>query len=333
MKTLTKCDLCGSENLKFLYNTLDYNRGFKGTFCLWGCKNCGLIFLNPQLSPKELEKYYTPDYYKRIEKNPNRVRNVTEGFSGKLLSVFIKHPIVFKVFLFPLSSFIRGVKIIPYGKYLDAGCGKGQFLYEMKQLNPKGEYFGVEPGDFDKEDIKKRGLKIFKETLVDACFPNNYFDIITLNQVFEHVHNPSQTIKELKRILKPGGTLIIAVPNCNSLGYKLFRKYWYHLDAPRHLFDYSDKTLKKYAEKFHFNIVKIRHGFQWEQIGLIVSFIHYSGKFARKNDLWGTVYKKIQKRNIFLWAAFVCLSIILIPLTILLNILKFGEGIEIWLKK
>lgn len=171
----------------------------------------------------------------------------------------MKHPFILRTFLFPLSPFVRGIKIVPGGRYLDVGCVGGQFLYEMKRLNPTGEYYGVEPGNFDEKDVKGYDLKIFKGGLKEACYPDNYFDVITMNHVFEHIHNPSETMKELKRMLKIDGTLIISVPNYRSLTYKLFGKYWYHLDAPRHLFIYSGETLKRYADKFNLKIVKIRY--------------------------------------------------------------------------
>lgn len=59
MKILHKCDLCESEKLKVLYKVEDCNRGFEGVFNLYKCKNCGLMFLNPQPTFKELEKYYS----------------------------------------------------------------------------------------------------------------------------------------------------------------------------------------------------------------------------------------------------------------------------------
>jgi len=198
-----------------------------------------------------------------------------------------------------------------------------EFLFNTKMINPSGTYYGVEPGDFDEEDVKKHGLNVVKGTLEEAHYPDNYFDVITMNHVFEHVYNPSDTMKELKRILKPNGTLIIAVPNYNSLVYKIFGKYWYQLDAPRHLFIYSNKILIMYAKKFNFKIEKMRYGTPWDPLSFIVSGMHYFGKF-------GTINQKTQKGYVFLA---ICLSFLLIPLTTLLNILKFGDSVEIWMKK
>ncbi len=289
------------------------------------------MFLNPQPTFKELEKYYSGDYcpHTRIEKEgglPIKIRRY-------LYNICVKHNFIFKFFLYPLFPFIRGIKIVPNGKYLDVGCGGGQFLYEIKRFNPAAEYHGIEVGNIDEKEIKKYNLKVFKGVLEESRYPDDYFDVITMNSVFAHVYNPSETMKELKRILNPGGTLIIAGLNYRSLAYKLFGKYWYHLDAPRHLFVYSDEILKKYAEKFNFKIEKIKCG-SADQIDS-ASFIASGRHYFNNSRTYEKIRKLISKRrkNRFIQLIFIFLALLLIPLSILLNILKFGDTIEIWLKK
>lgn len=333
MKILHKCDLCGSEELEHLCKLEDYNRGFEGTFNLYMCKSCGLMFLNPQPSFEELEKYYPSDYYRKIEERPSTISKINVKFMRKLYALSVKHSFIFKTFLFPLSPFVRGVNIIPNTKYLDVGCGGGQFLFETKILNSTAEYYGVEPGNFDKEDVKKHGLNVFKGTLEEAHYPDDYFDVVTMNHVFEHVHNPSETMKELRRVLKPGGTLILAVPNYRSLAFKLSGKYWYQLDAPRHLFTYSDEILKKYAKKFNLKVEKIRYGAFWDQTTFIVSGMHYFNMFIPKKNLWKYLLERVQKGYIFPLLIFGSLFVLLFPFITLLNILKFGDSVEIWFKK
>lgn len=331
MKNLNECNLCGSENLKFLHTLEDYNRGFEGVFKLYKCETCGLMFLNPQPSVEELTKYYTTYYYQKIDQSTG-IKRIVKNFIFSLQKIYTKNSNIYRMFLFPFSQYVRGIKIIPNGRYLDVGCGNGEFLYMMKRINPSGEHYGVEPGNFNSEDIKAHGLKVIKGTLEEACYPDNYFDIITLNHVFEHVNNPSETLKELKRILKPGGTLIIAVPNLNSLVYKIFGNYWWQLDTPRHLFTYSDTTLKQYTEKFNFKIEKMRYGAFWDQTTFIVSGLHcISSKIG--GNLWIRFHEKMAKGNLIVIMIFGFLYLGLIPLTLLLNFLKFGDSIEIWLKK
>ncbi|PKP57614.1 MAG: hypothetical protein CVT88_08650 [Candidatus Altiarchaeales archaeon HGW-Altiarchaeales-1] len=238
MTQLNNCDLCRSTNLEFVEVIHDYNQGFKGNFKLYKCKNCELMFLNPQ--PESIEDY--PDIYdKRIDESTGMQR-IAKNFGFFLQKFYSKNTKIFETFLFPFSQYVRGIKIIPNGRYLDVGCGNGSFLYTLKRINPSGEYYGVELGNFDEEDIKAHGLNVIRGTLEDAHYPDNYFDVITLNHVFEHVPNPSETMKELKRILKPGGILIIAVPNINSFAYKIFGKFFEQSDVPGHLFHYSDKN-------------------------------------------------------------------------------------------
>ncbi|OQX21931.1 MAG: hypothetical protein BWK75_02055 [Candidatus Altiarchaeales archaeon A3] len=180
---------------------------------------------------------------------------------------------------------------------MDVGCGNGAFLYNLKKINPSGEYYGVEPGNFDEEDIKTHGLNVIRGTLEYAHYQDNYFDVITLNHVFEHVLNPSETMKELKRILKPGGILIIAVPNLNSLAYKIFGKFFYQLDVPKHLFHYYDKNLKIYASKFNLKVEKMRYSAFWDQTTFIVSGLYrISSKIG--GNLWMRFHDEIAKRNI-----------------------------------
>ncbi len=331
MNQLNKCDICGSTNLEFVDVVHDYNKGFKGNFNLYKCKNCELMFLNPQPTVEEGLKYYTSDYYQKLDEG-TEIQRVIKNFRFSLQKFHSKNQNISKI-LFPFSQYVRGIKIIPNGRYLDVGCGNGTFLYTMKRINPSGEYYGVEPGNFDEEDIKAHGLNVIRGTLEDAHYQDNYFDVITLNHVFEHVPNPSETIKELKRILKPGGILIIAVPNLNSLAYKIFGKFFYQLDVPRHLFHYSDKNLKIYASKFNFrHKVKMRYGAFWDQTTFIVSGLHCISSKTGGN-IWIRLHEKMAKGNIFIIMIYGFLYVALTPLTLLLNLLKFGDNVEIWMRK
>jgi len=325
LKNLDKCDLCESTILEFVDVVHDYNKGFKGNFNLYKCKNCDLIFLNPQPTVEESLKYYTSDYYQRTDEGTG-IQKIVKNFTFFLQKFHTKNPNIFKFFPF-LSQYVRGIKIIPDGKYLDAGCGNGTFLYAMKRINPSEEYYGVEPGNFDEEDIKAHGLNVIRGTLEDAHYPDNYFDVITLNHVFEHVPDPSETMKELKRILKPGGILIIAVPNHNSFAYKIFGKFFWQLDVPRHLFHYSDKILKIYASKLNLKVEKMRYGAFWDQTTFIVSGLHWISSKTGGN-LWIGLSKWIKKGNIFAVAFYGFLYISLTPLSVLLNFLKYGDSVK-----
>ena len=108
------------------------------------------------------------------------------------------------------------------------------------------ECFGVETGKIDGEFVNKNNLKIYNTNLKDANFPDDYFDVISLSWVLEHIKNPLDVFHEIKRILKPNGKIILSVPQSKCLLFFIFGKYWASLDTPRHLFIFSKKTIKNY---------------------------------------------------------------------------------------
>jgi SAM-dependent methyltransferase len=84
--------------------------------------------------------------------------------------------------------------------------------------------------------------------------PAGTFDVVTLWQVMEHMYDPSATIRRIHAILRPGGTLVIAVPNAASVQAMLFRSRWYHLEVPRHLFHFTPASLTSFVEREGFRV-------------------------------------------------------------------------------
>jgi len=159
---------------------------------------------------------------------------------------------IFKDRAKPISAFKKN------GRILDVGCGDGYFLKHMKD---KGwETYGVEPGEVASKyakDVLK--VNVFKGELKEARFPNKYFDVITLFEVLEHLHNPSANLCEIGRILKEDGLLVITVPNFTGFASKIFKERRIAIDAPRHLYHFSQITLGKILEKMEFKVLRIRH--------------------------------------------------------------------------
>ena len=312
MKNLEKCEICGGGNFEFLFKQRDKNLNFPEKFSLNKCKNCGIIFLNPQPNFEELKKHYSSDKYYSLKKvDRNSKKSKLRLF---LYNVYFnrKHKNYFLKFIFsPIKFMVRGTEIIKGKRLLDIGSGSGQFLYEMKQFGL--DVYGVEPGEFDEKGNKKEKLNIKKSDLISAKYQEDFFDIITMNHVLEHINNPDETLKEINRILKKDGMFIIGVPNYNSLAYKIFGKDWYQLDVPRHLFNYSDKNLKTLLEKQGFKVMKTRYNSRPNQF---VDSLYFALNIKQRS---GKFYN-------FLKIAF-------LPLTWIVNALKIGDQTEIWCVK
>ena len=311
MKDISNCPICNNKNILFVFKQNDKNLNINGEFSAYNCQNCKCIFLNPRPSFKELSKYYSSDKYYSLSKVNLSAKT---KLKIRLYEIYFnkeKNNLLLKLFFSPLKFIVRGTELIKNGKVLDVGCGSGQFLYEMRELGMQP--YGVEPGEFDRASNEKYKLNIKNCELIYAKYQANFFDVITMNHVLEHVPNPKETLLEIKRILKKNGKFIIGVPNTNSLAYKLFRKNWHQLDVPRHLIDYSASNLTYLLKKTGFKIKKVRYNSRPNQF--VVSLYYLFG---------------ITKRNKIITRI---LELIFSPLTWIVNSLKSGDQIEIWCEK
>jgi len=129
------------------------------------------------------------------------------------------------------------------GQLLDIGAGTGDFLYAAKKNG--WCVAGAEPSEKATTIAAGKGISLLENT---ESLADHSFDVITMWHVLEHVYDPENQIKELKRLLKPNGTIIIAVPNFNSYDAKHYGEYWAAYDVPRHLWHYSKTSIKKLFE-------------------------------------------------------------------------------------
>jgi SAM-dependent methyltransferase len=143
---------------------------------------------------------------------------------------------------------VRWLEACEGGRLLDVGCGNGSFLDQMRQLG--WDVTGVEPdGAAVTVAREKLGLRVFEGSLEEAGLPGGHYDAITMNHVIEHLPDPIVTLKECHRVLRPGGKLIVATPNINSMGSQVFGEHWRGLEVPRHLHLFCPQSLRMAAER------------------------------------------------------------------------------------
>jgi SAM-dependent methyltransferase len=153
--------------------------------------------------------------------------------------------------------------IAPPSKILDIGCGNGRFLgYLIKQ---GFEGYGIElPGKAIQRAGQIAGVHLKAGGLSGGDFSENFFDGICMWHVFEHLPEPKKTLQIIQKILKPGGYLLMSLPNIDSLQSRLFRGEWLHLDPPKHLFFLGTSDLISAMKEFGFELIKQRY-FSLEQ--------------------------------------------------------------------
>ena len=139
------------------------------------------------------------------------------------------------------------------GRILDIGAGTGDFLLEFKNQN--WDILGIEPNDKAKGIALGKGIK-FGYTI--EKLESNSFDVITMWHVLEHVPDVEHQVAELKRLLKPSGTIIIAVPNFKSYDANHYKEFWAAYDVPRHLWHFSKTAIEKLFDKQNMNLEDIK---------------------------------------------------------------------------
>jgi len=263
------CLLCGNEGVPLYQGLRDRLFGAPGIWSLMQCPKCKLVWLNPQPIPEDIgklyTKYYTHTLHDALHKIPKRLKdaifsssfgyNQLEQSAGwRWLGRFISFIPTFNDMVGSLLMFL---KASDRGRLIDIGCGNGLFLARMRNLG--WQVLGIEP-DVKAAFVARDRFKIpvIAGELKSANLPEISYDVITMNHVIEHVHDPIGLFQEIYRILKPKGKLVVLTPNVESLGHKLFRSSWRGLEPPRHLYLFTSETLQLCAEKVGFSVATLR---------------------------------------------------------------------------
>jgi SAM-dependent methyltransferase len=117
--------------------------------------------------------------------------------------------------------------------------------------------YGFDNNEFACKLVKEKGFEVWSGDFQYADLPKECFDIINLSHVIEHFNDPKRALIKIHSLLKKNGKLIIIAPNYDSVAAKIFGKYWYALDLPRHLFQFSPKTITRLLSETGFVVKKI----------------------------------------------------------------------------
>jgi SAM-dependent methyltransferase len=103
---------------------------------------------------------------------------------------------------------------------------------------------GLEPDPAARAFAESAGLTVSEGPLTTGLFPPESFDAVTMNHVIEHLHEPREVLREIVRVLRPGGTVWVATPNGAALGLARYERRWWPLDPPRHLVLFTPDALR-----------------------------------------------------------------------------------------
>jgi len=201
------------------------------------CGDCGGMYFDPLPAIEHLSRFYSGSYY-----SFSRWHDEGKG------AVYAK----------------RLNRLKPEGNFLDVGCATGFFIHGIKR-NSRWNVYGVEfGGDAIRFARDELGLEVTEGCLLDAGFPDEFFDYIHINNVLEHVLDPVELLQECRRIIKPDGYLFLSVPNGYNDSRSMIEYYRIEKRPARsingHIFFFPRRTMISLIEKSKFFIEKKRTG-------------------------------------------------------------------------
>lgn len=254
-----KCRICGNQSANEEFVAKEMRLGFREPFPYFQCSQCECLQIAD--FPSDLGRYYPGDYYSYANPEPDDPPN---ALSRQLRTLRLRHyvgdgslagSLLVKLFGEPdLPGPMGRLRVSADARILDFGCGSGRLLCRLSQKGYK-HLFGADP--FIPSDLHyKSGVEIMK---VDASGVVGEFDFIMLNHSFEHLPNPLEVLKLLKDRLANNGKMLLRIPTVSSFAWRHYRTDWVQLDAPRHLFLHSLKSVGILCEEAGLKIERVEY--------------------------------------------------------------------------
>ncbi|MBI2267344.1 MAG: class I SAM-dependent methyltransferase [Armatimonadetes bacterium] len=222
------------------------------------CAACRTRQTALQPEPEDLDLIYPPSYYGT---NNRKFHRAIDSFLRFVCRGRCQH----------VARFFKAP-----GAILDVGCGSGLFLEYFRRQG-----WNVTGLELSENAAGKARLHIGDDAVRVGDFdrielPESSFDAVVFWHVFEHLPRPRQCLDKVNKILKPGGMLVIAVPDSDSAQARMGRNKWFHLDVPRHVFHYSEKTLLNLLGMHGFQVTDVsHHSLEYNPFGLLQTMFNW----------------------------------------------------------
>jgi SAM-dependent methyltransferase len=224
----THCPACKGDSIHKVLTVKDFTVS-QALFEVWHCDGCTLRFTQDIPGEAAIGKYYQSENY--ISHT-----NTNKGLVNRLYHIVRNHTLNKK------KKLVQAVTKRSTGNLLDVGAGVGAFAAFMRQAG--WQVTGLEPdAETRKRALEQNGIDL-QDTGDLFKLPAGHYDAITLWHVLEHVHSLHEYLDQLKALLKPGGVLLIAVPNYTSHDAGFYQEYWAAYDVPRHLYHFSPASMQ-----------------------------------------------------------------------------------------
>ncbi|MBY3152895.1 class I SAM-dependent methyltransferase [Rhizobium laguerreae] len=241
-----QCIACGSNMETFIERISDDRYGCPGVYSIKRCVSCGHMTTTPPLTEEDLPGLYST-YYPRREVDFSAIEREA-ALVNKPFAAFNR---------WMAGTDHQGHYLAQPGeKVLDVGCGSCISLLEMR--NKGIESWGIEADPNVRTIADHFGLQVHIGNIYDLPFPDMKFDLIVLNQVLEHVPDPSAMLQAVRKRLTPQGRVIMAFPNTGSFHHKIWKDRWINWHIPYHQNHFNRTSFTKLAGKFGYKVESVR---------------------------------------------------------------------------
>ncbi|MBK7708236.1 MAG: class I SAM-dependent methyltransferase [Acidobacteria bacterium] len=250
------CHVCGS-GLKVRFANLNHHLSSR-IFSILGCEDCGLGQTSPRIT--DVSEFYAEYYGGR--------HGFTNDFCARRRLRWLE----------------RAARGETSGRLLDVGCGDGTFLRAAQERG-----WQIAGTELDASRFEGSGIDVFSDLgSAHAAFGPESFDAVTMWHSLEHFHDPRRTLAAVDALLKPGGALIVAVPNAEGMQASWSGRNWLHLDVPNHLFHFGPRSLLKLLDQTGFAVEWRRdQEFEYDLLGWSQSALNTL--FVEKNVFFRTL--------------------------------------------
>lgn len=240
------CRICGASGLFKCFTCLEMMYGTRSEFLYVKCGNCGCLQIKEYLN--NIYDYYGSKYYSYAIKPKEEV-----SFENKIVYKQSTLLSIYKNFVLNRDlTIFKNIVPKKAAKILDIGSGSGAFLKKLKNAGYES-LLGIDPF-LNNEKLDCDGYTIEKKEIYDI---NDQYDAIILTHVFEHIPDQIRALKALRNILKNNGVIFITIPLVDSFAWHFYGTRWVQLDAPRHYYLHTRRSMNIIAAATNLCIDKI----------------------------------------------------------------------------